>query len=460
VAATAEGEHVRFSVRDHGPGIDDALRARLFQPFVQGESPLVKRHQGTGLGLAICRRLVEMHGGNLAVDSRPGEGATFHFTLPVAGGPTARNAHKVVFLVDEGSAATRELSGWLEAEGYRVVGIASGADAWELAARTRPAAIVLDPSIENHDAFQLLDELKRRKATCSIPVVVSSSPAAVEFLPKPFERGSLLAAVADTAAPGLDGAPPLVLSIDDDPQVSTVLRAILEPAGYRLIAAERATEGIRLAQSERPAVILVDLTMPEMTGLEVVDALALDERTREVPVVVLTAAELGGADRQRVASGVRDVVEKGSATRAQLLDAIRRATAGKGSVTGSVVLIDDNELNRELARALLERRGWRVLLADSGERGVAMVRSERPALVVCDLAMPGMDGFSVARTLKAEPGTAGIPLLAVTALAMRGDEQRAYAAGFDAYLTKPIDRRALDAVLAALPHASAPYRAA
>ena len=83
---------VRFWVRDHGLGIDEQLRARLFQAFVQGESPLTKRHQGTGLGLAICKRLIEQHGGSIGVDSTPGKGSTFWFTLPAAGGASAHPA--------------------------------------------------------------------------------------------------------------------------------------------------------------------------------------------------------------------------------------------------------------------------------------------------------------------------------------------------------------------------------
>lgn len=109
-----------------------------------------------------------------------------------------------------------------------------------------------------------------------------------------------------------------------------------------------------------------------------------------------------------------------------------------------ILVIDDHDLNRELARSILERAGYRVLTAEGGEAGVALAATARPAMVFLDLAMPGKDGFAVIRELKGSPATAAVPVVALTALAMRGDEERALAAGFDAYLTKPIDRVALE----------------
>jgi CheY-like chemotaxis protein len=109
-----------------------------------------------------------------------------------------------------------------------------------------------------------------------------------------------------------------------------------------------------------------------------------------------------------------------------------------------MLVVDDHDLNRELVRTLLERRGYRVLLAASGEEGIEIARRERPSLILLDLAMPGKDGFQTARELRADSALAETPLIAVTAMAMRGDEERAKKAGFDAYVTKPVDRHILE----------------
>lgn len=212
----------------------------------------------------------------------------------------------------------------------------------------------------------------------------------------------------------------------------------------------------RIEEDQAEVERLVEAMVVPVSGLfrdpevfEVIDALAADERTRELPIVVLTAATMTEEERARLSTQARVIAEKGGATREELLTAVRRVIERSRPVPpgATVVVVDDNESNRELARALLERRGCRVVLADSGDAALARIRAEPPALVLCDLAMPGKDGLEFARELKADPATAGIPLVALTALAMRGDEQRAHEAGFDGYLSKPIDLDALEETL-------------
>ncbi len=344
VRVEAEDQHpfVRFSVSDDGSGIDEALLPRLFEPFVQGESPLVKKHQGTGLGLAITRRLVQKHGGTVSVETAPGRGATFRFTIPA------------------GKASV-------------------------------PADT--DPSVT--------EPAKGRR----------------------------------------------ILVIDDDPRVGEVLRSAL--AGDGLLLAATGREGIAIARSERPDLAIVDLSLPDLSGFEVVDRIAKEVGT--IPMIVLTAADLTADEIQRLRGSVEIVAIKGDVTREELVAAVERTTSRGSRVRTadpSVLVVDDNDVNRELARSILERLGYRVLLAADGDEGLAVARREGPALVLMDLAMPGKDGYAATRELKADPATRRIPVVALTALAMRGDEERAIEAGVDAFLTKPIDRAKLEEIVA------------
>jgi two-component system cell cycle response regulator DivK len=117
-----------------------------------------------------------------------------------------------------------------------------------------------------------------------------------------------------------------------------------------------------------------------------------------------------------------------------------------------LLLVEDHPLNRELAEAILVRAGYEVLVVPNGESALAAVRGEHPDLILMDIELPGLDGLEVTRRLKADPALRDIPVLALTAYAMRGDEQRCRAAGCDGYLTKPIDRMTLlDAVARCLP---------
>jgi len=185
-----------------------------------------------------------------------------------------------------------------------------------------------------------------------------------------------------------------------------------------------------------------------------------DPATRQIPVVITSVH----AEQNRAGQlGASDYLVK-PIDRAPLLESIARLRQVDSNGAAAPVpedrpappdaptmlVVDDHDVNRELIRTLLERKGYRVLLAGTGEAGIEIARRERPSLILLDLAMPGSDGFATARELRADDAFDATPLVAVTAMAMRGDEERAKEAGFDAYVTKPVDRRELEDTVARL----------
>ena len=349
VGVEDEGALMRFWVKDEGPGIAESVRPELFKPFMQGESPLSKKHEGTGLGLAISRRLVEYQGGDVGVDTELGRGSTFWFTLP---------------------------------------------------ADDRPAAAQLVPAIRADPSF----------------------------------------------GAGRQGSGPLVLVVEDDPANARLLRFHLENAGYAVAEANRELQALELLRRLKPSLVLLDLILSDGDdGLRILRAMKSDEATRGTPVIVVSVIQ--ETRRARELGADECFVKPVDAPR--LIEAAQRLCPAPARVRPqpTVLVVDDHDLNRELARTLLERRGCRVLLARNGEEGAALASVEQPDLVLMDLAMPVQDGMSAARELKGNPLTAQIPLIAFTALAMSGDEERARSAGFDGYLTKPLEMSALDAAL-------------
>ena len=462
------GEMLRFRVRDRGPGMDRALQAKLFQPFVQGDSSLVRKHQGTGLGLAITRRLVEEHGGTIELESAAGQGSTFSFTLRAwqavgrhaaaaadARPPSPGAAAPLILVLEKDLAAARLVRGHLEEADYRVTEARDAGEAIATATSSPPSAILVDVA-DTDEAFLLVQELRASEATRHIPVLMQSivphplrghAFGSVDCLVKPVDPVRLLARLKELVGP-VDG-PPRLLLVDDDPRVGRLLRGMLEREGYSVDVAETGRAGLRSAREGAPDLIIVDIGLPDISGFEVIDGLAADERTRSRPVIVLTAKDLTSEERRLLRDRAQAVAEKGDLSREALLALVRRATASpvRSTARAQVLVVEDHDVNRELTRTLVERRGFDVLLARDGKEGLELARQHRPALVLMDLAMPEMDGWAALRELRADEVLAGIPVVALTAHAMRGVEVQARAAGFDDYLTKPLEAGALDRIL-------------
>ena len=445
VRVTDDGDHVLFEVTDRGPGIPAELAAQLFQPFVQGEGALVKKHQGTGLGLAISKKLVELHGGEIELDSRVGHGTTFRVRVPAAGARAATpgaDAVATVLLV-VATPANHGHRARLEAAGYRVETAPSDADLAEAAHAAGATLIVIDVHEATADAPAILERASRLAA--HLPVVLLGGDADL-LVPKPLEPG-VLRALGRRLLEGV-GAPRRVLVIDDDPRVAELVAAALGD-GYAVEGAATAADGLARAATGAFDLHVVDLTLPDGRGDDVLEQLAAGETTRGTPRIVLTAAQLDAAHRDRLRRHAQAVAPKGAVTPEELLGVVDRLVRGEPAAAPAdgrrtILVVDDHDMNRDLARSILERRGYRIVEARDGAEALALAEREPPSLILMDLAMPGIDGFTATRRLKEHPALGRIPVVALSAMAMRADEERARAAGVDAFLTKPVDRVALE----------------
>jgi CheY-like chemotaxis protein len=346
--AAGDGAWVVFRVSDTGIGMTPEQMTRLFEAFSQAEAATARRYGGTGLGLAISRRFCRLMGGDIGVASALGTGSTFTVRLPALGagsapvsdptplpGPEPGPDAARVLVIDDNATARALLRRHLARAGYRVEEAADGLTGIARARELRPDVITLDVLMPGMDGWAVLTALKSDEVLAGIPVVMLTilddqgmglALGAADYLTKPVNRARLLAAVQRLAvrAPGTR-----VLVVEDDEPTRSVLRRTLARAGWVVSEAENGRVALERMRDEIPALVLLDLMMPEMDGFEFLEAVHLEPAWRRIPVIVITAKVLTEADRRRLNGGVEAIVQKGGRGAEALLNEIHDRLAAR-----------------------------------------------------------------------------------------------------------------------------------
>lgn len=323
---------VTVMVRDTGLGISPDDQRAIFDEFWQSERSVARGYGGLGLGLAISKRLVEIHGGIIAVQSsgEEGAGSTFTFTLPTVQPPLEQPLHperpssaeqNVVILTSDPSTSER-LYEHLQRRGFEVLLVPMK---WELdwhsqIAEKHPQAIILDVSTDSAVGWNALKEIKSSPAMAEIPVLFFSSSQLdgasleLDYLTKPIEISELTRALdqhwlmTDTIRPART-----ILVVDDEPNTLEMNARIVQShaSSNRVLKARNGKEALEILHREIVDLILLDLQMPEMDGFQVLEAMRSMESTRSIPVIVVTGTVLTETDMSRLNEGVAAVLGKG-----------------------------------------------------------------------------------------------------------------------------------------------------
>jgi PAS domain S-box-containing protein len=454
-SSVVEGS-VCIVVGDTGIGIAAEDQQPIFESFRQASATTKGVREGTGLGLAITKRLVEHHGGRIWVESEPGKGSRFFFTLrlsePEEAPATRGMGMSPLLLVATHLAPWRdEILRQLHQEGFRVETAGSGTDAFHKATDLRPDLVLLDMELPGKSGWETLHELKTAPETRTIPVIIVASSderkmgaalGATESLIKPLSGGALIQAVRRVLQP--DGVL-RVLIVDDDLETRELLADTLMNEGHTPLTARYAAEAQRILATSRVDAVVLDLILPGRNGFEVLSDIRADPKLSRIPVLVLTVKDLSERERQVLAEQGAHVFAKGAGWRQKLLAQLRRL---RHTDQGKRVLVaDDNPAGRELVRESLAEHVSSIVEASDGREALDKIRGTLPDLVLLDIQMPEMDGYAVLREIRRDPALQGLRVVALTAFAMQGDRERALQAGFDDYLTKPVTVAKLKAQL-------------
>jgi signal transduction histidine kinase/CheY-like chemotaxis protein len=347
IMAGLGGGEVRITVWDTGIGIAPEDQARIFEEFQQVGGLDGQQREGTGLGLGLARRFVELHGGRLWVESALRQGSRLTFTLPVrtmspveAASEAAQSAagerdheRPLVLVVEDDPQAAELLRVYLEGAECRAEVAWDGEEGFTKAVQLHPALITLDLLLPKVDGWDLLVRLKKETETREIPVVIVSiveergkgfALGASDYLVKPVGREELMNALQRVSLRQLRQREEItILAIDDDPMAVELVEAILTGEGFRVLRAYSGEEGLTIAQRDIPALIILDLLMPEVDGFTVVEQLRSDPVTTAIPIIILTSKSLTPDEKERLNGKIAYLARKGEFSRAAFVELVR-----------------------------------------------------------------------------------------------------------------------------------------
>jgi HAMP domain-containing protein/CheY-like chemotaxis protein len=495
---------VAFSVTDTGIGIPLEKQRIIFEAFQQADASTSRRYGGTGLGLAISRELASLLGGEIQIRSIPNEGSTFTLYLPITyvGAtvpmrppsssaaqqtpqlpqprvervPDDRNdieeGDTVLLIVEDDPHYGRIVADLARDRGVRVLVAATGSEAIELARAFRPTAISLDVFLPDMLGWTVLSRLKQDPALRHIPVQMLTldedrqhglTRGAFDFISKPVAAAQLSGALGRV----MDFSKPRrrrLLVVEDDPTEQFAIRQLIEHDDVEIACVSSGHEALRALRGEGWDCVILDLKLPDMSGFDVLERLKEDDSVADVPVVVFTGKELSPEEDARLHTMARSIVVKGVESPERLLDETAlflHRTIGElplekqrmierlhGSdedlLNRTVLLVDDDARNIFALSSVLERRGMNVLTATTGREAIELVESDPTiALVLMDIMMPEMDGYETMQVIRANPSHRRLPMIALTAKAMKGDREKCLEAGASDYLAKPVNTEQL-----------------
>ncbi|MDF0732019.1 response regulator [Pseudomonas entomophila] len=503
------GMGIVFAVRDSGIGIAADQQQAIFGAFHQVDGTSNRRYGGTGLGLSISRDLAHLLGGQISVDSSPGQGSVFSLIVPeryesvveqgevhslrpavdqlpppsrsVVPVPVARPAptfaddrerapfgNRCILVIEDEPNFARILFDLAHELGYSCLAAQGADEGFELAAQYLPDAILLDMRLPDHSGLTVLQRLKEQASTRHIPVHIISVEDRVEaamhmgavgYAVKPTSREELKAVFARLEAKLTQKLKHILLVEDDDLQRESIARLIGDD-DIEITAVAMAQDALALLRENIYDCMIIDLKLPDMLGNELLKRMTAEDIRSFPPVIVYTGRNLTREEEADLLKYSRSIIIKGARSPERLLDEVtlflhkvesqlshdrqrmlKTARSRDKVFEGrKILLVDDDVRNIFALTSALEHKGAIVEIGRNGREALERLEQHEDVdLVLMDVMMPEMDGYEATRLIRQQPQWRKLPIIAVTAKAMKDDQQRCLQAGANDYLAKPID---------------------
>jgi HAMP domain-containing protein/CheY-like chemotaxis protein/signal transduction histidine kinase len=378
----------------------------------------------------------------------------------------------ILLIVEDDPHYARIMVDLAREKGFRVLVAVRGADALDLAKQYQPTAVSLDVFLPDMLGWTVLSQLKQNPLTRHIPVQIITldedrqhglARGAFSFVTKPTSPAGVEAAltrIKEYAQPRRKR----LLVVEDDRAEQMSIAELLGHDDIEIVPAGTGAEALSVLRQDPCDCIVLDLRLPDMTGFEVLEELRADSNLSDVPVVVFTGRELSAEEDAQLHTMARSIVVKGVESPERLLDEtalflhrivtdlpaekqrmLERLNSSDEDLVGrTVLLVDDDARNIFALSSVLERRGMHVLTATTGREAIALAESTPDlAIVLMDIMMPEMDGYQTIQVIRQKPDFRRLPIVALTAKAMKGDREKCLEAGASDYLAKPVNTEQL-----------------
>jgi hypothetical protein len=507
-----------FSVTDTGIGIPADKQKIIFEAFQQADGTTSRKYGGTGLGLSISREIARLLGGEIQVESMPNKGSKFTFFLPRIYKPLAARPvgpihfsvtpegeaaqvaadeyevqvprtieipddreeilpdDRVLLILEDDAAFAQILIDLAHEKGFKALAATSGEAGLSLARRFKPSAITLDLQLPDNDGWTVLDRLKHDPKTRHIPVHIISveearqrglKQGAFGYLNKPVSREWLEKAFDEMVAFLERPAKNLLIVEDDDVQRQSIIE-LIGSGDVQITAVGTGEEALIALRSGVFDCVVLDLRLPDMPGMELIEKIHAELQQRDLPIIVYTGKELSKQEENELkklteAVIIKDVKsperlldetslflhrasEKLAMTQRQMLEQLHQKDAALGGK--KVLIIDDDIRNIFALTSILEMYDMKVVYAENGQDGIAKLRENPDVdMVLMDIMMPDMDGYETMQIIRKSGEFPSLPIIAITAKAMKLDRAKCIEAGASDYISKPVNTEQLLSLL-------------